>query len=78
MNPTLNIWCLCVSAVFLLLYLILGYYIFKRYKPNLTCSQYVIILLILLNLTLKMAGFSIIQAQFESNVKNNQTAVITV
>ena len=60
MNPTLNIWCLSLSILFTLLYLILGWHIFKKYKPNITYSQKVVVVLIFLNLICKVIGFATI------------------
>ena len=57
MNPALINWCFGLSLLFTLIFIIFGSVIFLRYKPQIVATQLAIIVLSVLNLVAKNAGF---------------------
>ena len=61
MDKTLIDWCLGLSLAFTVIFLIFGTCIFLRYKPQIVATQLAIIVLSVLNLVAKNAGFGFLE-----------------
>lgn len=63
MDASLIHWCLGLSLLFTILYLIFGTYILYRFKLHIIATQLAIIVLSLVNFIAKDVGFSILNHQ---------------